>query len=80
MERTYQEFIGRYEVGRWDAKSWMRWNDNLQRIADRPENTVAANNLYDLVSAASTCTCMRYVLHCTCILDNRISVEVPLSL
>eukprot|EP01036_Dinobryon_divergens_P031266 gene31266-40635_t len=38
----------RYEVGRWDASSWTRWNNNLQRIAARPENTIAANNLYDL--------------------------------
>ena len=47
-------FIVRYEVGRWDASSWMRWNNNLQRIAARPENTIAANNLYDLVRKVNT--------------------------
>eukprot|EP01038_Epipyxis_sp_PR26KG_P011928 gene11928-15963_t len=38
----------RYENGRFDAKSWTRWNENLIKIASKPYNIIAANNLYDL--------------------------------
>ena len=38
----------RYEIGRLDAKSWTRWNVNLEKIASKPYNTIAANNAYDL--------------------------------
>ena len=37
----------RYEIGRHDETRWRLWNDNLQRIADKKGNYVAANNLYD---------------------------------
>jgi hypothetical protein len=38
----------RYEIGRHEDYRWKTWNDNLQRISNRPENTIAANNYYDL--------------------------------
>jgi hypothetical protein len=38
----------RYEIGRYEDYRWKTWNDNLQRISSRPENTIAANNYYDL--------------------------------
>ncbi len=44
-----EEVHRRYEIGRHDAASWRQWNENLVRIASNPRNTVAANNLYDLV-------------------------------
>lgn len=37
----------RYEIGRHDRVSWERWNGNLERIAKKAENTIAANNAYD---------------------------------
>eukprot|EP01032_Pedospumella_encystans_P020206 gene20206-22959_t len=37
----------RYEIGRLDAVSWQRWNENLRLIAASPYNTIAANNRYD---------------------------------
>ena len=42
----------RYEIGRHDAASWKRWNQNLQRIAANPRNVIAANNQYDVVCLA----------------------------
>lgn len=41
-------FSCRYEIGRFSAKKWQTWNDNLRRIAANPRNIVAANNMYDL--------------------------------
>ena len=38
----------RYEIGRYKAVEWTEWNRNLIRIASKPGNIVAANNLYDL--------------------------------
>lgn len=38
----------RYELGRFDAKRWTQWNENLVRIAADPKNFVGANNKYDL--------------------------------
>lgn len=37
----------RYEIGRHDRSEWDRWNQNLQLIAKKEFNTIAANNLYD---------------------------------
>ena len=38
----------RYEVGRQGKGAWKRLNENLQAISLNPDNTLAANNLYDL--------------------------------
>jgi hypothetical protein len=38
----------RYEVGRQGKDAWKRLNENLQAISLHPDNTLAANNLYDL--------------------------------
>lgn len=38
----------RYEIGRHDAATWQRWNNNLYRISLKPFNTIGANNVYDL--------------------------------
>ena len=38
----------RYEVGRQGKEAWKRLNENLQAISLNPDNTLAANNLYDL--------------------------------
>eukprot|EP01031_Cornospumella_fuschlensis_P047035 gene47035-57597_t len=38
----------RYEIGRHDMVSWQRWNSNLELIASKAHNTIAANNAYDL--------------------------------
>jgi len=38
----------RYEVGRHGRDAWKRLNENLRAISDKPVNTLAANNLYDL--------------------------------
>ncbi|ELU02146.1 hypothetical protein CAPTEDRAFT_206071 [Capitella teleta] len=37
----------RYEMGRQDRDTWMKWNKNLQKLSQHPKNTIAANNLYD---------------------------------
>jgi hypothetical protein len=37
----------RFEIGRHDPVRWQNWITNLQKIASRKENTVAANNEYD---------------------------------
>eukprot|EP01035_Chromulina_nebulosa_P019123 gene19123-24959_t len=39
----------RYEIGRYDEIHWKQWNNNLERIANNPYNTIAANNRYDLL-------------------------------
>jgi hypothetical protein len=39
----------RYEIGRHEADRWIQWNENIRRIAQRPQNTIAANNRYDQV-------------------------------
>lgn len=41
----------RYEIGRHEMHRWEEWNQNLERIALKPYNVIAANNLYDLVSS-----------------------------
>jgi len=38
----------RYELGRFGADRWTRWNNNLQQIAKAPTNVVGGNNLYDV--------------------------------
>jgi hypothetical protein len=38
----------RYELGRFGAERWTKWNENLVRIASNPANVVGANNKYDL--------------------------------
>jgi len=38
----------RYEVGRFGAERWTKWNNNLQQIAKVPSNVVAGNNRYDV--------------------------------
>ena len=38
----------RYELGRFRAHRWTRWNDNLAEIAKIPTNVVAGNNRYDV--------------------------------
>ena len=40
----------RYEIGRHQVHRWKEWNQNLEQIALKPYNVIAANNLYDLVS------------------------------
>lgn len=42
----------RYEIGRHEIHRWKEWNANLERIASKPYNVIAANNLYDLVSSS----------------------------
>lgn len=37
----------RYELGRFKATEWKKWNNNLKKIAENPKNLIAANNLYD---------------------------------
>jgi hypothetical protein len=37
----------RYEIGRWDKKSWTKLNQNLQLIAKKEYNVIGANNIYD---------------------------------
>jgi hypothetical protein len=37
----------RYEIGRYDKRSWNFWNKNLLTMANNPRNIVAANNRYD---------------------------------
>ena len=37
----------RYEIGRHSEERWAQWNDNLQRVAAKKGNFVAANNVYD---------------------------------
>jgi hypothetical protein len=39
----------RYEIGRHDEKSWLRWNTNLELISAKWYNSIAANNKYDQV-------------------------------
>jgi len=38
----------RYELGRFGADRWTRWNDNLVKIAKKPTNVVGGNNRYDV--------------------------------
>ncbi|CAH1799032.1 unnamed protein product [Owenia fusiformis] len=38
----------RYEMGRHSKERWEAWNVNLKRISDQPQNTIGANNQYDL--------------------------------
>lgn len=38
----------RYEIGRHSKAAWHRWNQNLELIATKAYNVIAANNLYDL--------------------------------
>lgn len=40
----------RYEIGRYSAERWKEWNQNLERIASKTQNLIAANNRYDQVS------------------------------
>jgi len=37
----------RYELARFDANEWNKWNENLIKISQDPKNIIAANNLYD---------------------------------
>jgi len=53
----------RYEIGRLDAVSWQRWNENLRLIAASPYNTIAANNRYDQVKHI-TVHCFFHFYHC----------------
>ena len=39
----------RYEIGRHSADRWQEWNTNLERIASKPDNLIAANNRFDQV-------------------------------
>lgn len=39
----------RYEIGRHGYHAWQRWNENLRLIQRKTMNTIAANNIYDLV-------------------------------
>ena len=39
----------RYEIGRHSAERWAEWNRNLERIAAKPLNFIAANNRFDQV-------------------------------
>lgn len=53
----------RYEIGRLDAVSWQRWNENLRLIAASPFNTIAANNRYDQVGCLTIeCTLLFMLL------------------
>ena len=38
----------RYETGRHTREAWHKLNQNLRAISEKPWNTVAANNLYDV--------------------------------
>jgi len=38
----------RYELGRFGAARWTKWNSNLLQIANTPINVVGGNNLYDV--------------------------------
>ena len=38
----------RYELGRFGADRWRRWNSNLVQIAKTPTNVVGGNNRYDV--------------------------------
>jgi len=38
----------RYELGRFGAPRWTRWNNNLMEIAKMPTNVVGGNNRYDV--------------------------------
>lgn len=38
----------RYELGRFGADRWTRWNSNLVQIANIPTNVVGGNNRYDV--------------------------------
>jgi len=38
----------RYELGRFAAHRWTRWNNNLMKIAKIPTNVVGGNNRYDV--------------------------------
>ncbi|CAH1779013.1 unnamed protein product [Owenia fusiformis] len=38
----------RFEMGRHTKDRWNAWNLNLKRISEQPQNTVGANNQYDL--------------------------------
>jgi len=38
----------RYELGRFGANRWTKWNNNLVQIAKTPTNVVGGNNRYDV--------------------------------